>query len=101
MFWLVLHTDSAPWRREMVRRLLSVLAFMLLFGPIGASAQTVAVAQLSGTVLDDSGAVLPGVEVTATQTDTGMTRFVITGEKGEYVFTNLQIGRASCRKRVK
>src|SRR5262245_19911186 len=76
----------------MVRRFLSlfVTAFVLL--PAGASAQAVAVAQLSGTVLDDSGGALPGVEVTVTQTDTGMTRFVITGEKGEYVFTNLPVG---------
>ena len=57
-----------------------------------ALAQTVAVAQLSGTVLDESGGALPGVEVTITQTDTGMTRFVITGEKGDYVFTNLPVG---------
>ena len=33
-----------------------------------------ATAQISGTVRDQSGAVLPGVEVTATQTDTGIAR---------------------------
>jgi hypothetical protein len=58
----------------------------------GAMAQTVAVAQLSGTVVDQSGAALPGAEVTVTQTDTGMSRFVITGVDGAYVFTNLPIG---------
>ena len=35
---------------------------------MGAFAQTVAVAQLSGTVVDDSGGALPGVEVTVKQT---------------------------------
>src|SRR5512139_2160298 len=55
-------------------------------------AQTVAVAQLTGTVVDQSGGALPGVEVTVSQTATGMTRFVITAEKGEYVFTNLPVG---------
>jgi hypothetical protein len=30
-------------------------------------------AQINGTVTDQSGAVLPGVEVTATQTGTGLT----------------------------
>jgi len=64
----------------------------LLLAPIGAVAQTVTVAQLSGTVLDESGAALPGVEVTVTQTDTGLTRFVITGDKGDYVFTSLPVG---------
>src|SRR5439155_6715284 len=57
-----------------------------------AFAQTVAVAQLSGAVSDESGGALPGVEVTVTQTNTAMTRFVITGERGEYVFTNLPVG---------
>jgi hypothetical protein len=55
-------------------------------------AQSVAVAQLSGVVTDQTGGVLPGVEVTVTQTDTGMTRFAITGAQGDYVFTSLPIG---------
>ena len=39
-----------------------------------------ATAQISGTVTDASGAVLPGVTVTATQTDTGFTRTTVTNE---------------------
>ena len=76
----------------MLRRILSVFVMALLLASIEAAAQSVAVAQLSGTVLDESGAALPGVEVTITKTDTGMTRFMITNEKGEYVFTNLPVG---------
>ena len=76
----------------MVRRSLAVLVMALVLGPVGAFAQTVAVAQLSGTVLDESGGALPGVEVTVMQTDTAMTRFMITNEKGEYVFSNLPVG---------
>jgi carboxypeptidase family protein len=68
-----------------------VLAIALACTP-RAVAQTVAVAQLSGAVVDPSGAALPGAEVTVTQTDTGMTRFVITGTDGAYVFTNLPVG---------
>ena len=68
-----------------------ILALALMWAP-SASAQTVAVAQLSGTVLDDSGGALPGVEVTVVQIDTGMMRFVITNEDGGYVFTSLPIG---------
>src|SRR5215471_17017065 len=49
-------------------------------------------AQLSGTVRDQSGAVLPGVEVTATQTATGLVRSVVTNETGSYVLPNLPVG---------
>src|SRR6185295_4816979 len=51
-----------------------------------------AVSQISGTATDTSGAVVPGVEVTATQTDTGIKRTVVTNGTGEYILPNLQIG---------
>src|SRR6184192_3034329 len=51
-----------------------------------------ATAQISGTVKDPSGAVLPGVEVTATQTDTGISRATVTNETGSYVLPNLVTG---------
>src|SRR5438874_3410491 len=51
-----------------------------------------ATAQISGTVKDQSGAVLPGVEVTATQTETGISRMSVTNETGSYVLPNLPIG---------
>src|SRR5262249_50620440 len=38
------------------------------------------------------GAVLPGVEVTVTQTETGLGRSVVTNETGSYVLSNLAIG---------
>jgi len=41
-----------------------------------------ATAQISGTVKDASGAVLPGVEVTATQTETGVSRMTVANESG-------------------
>ena len=43
-----------------------------------------ATAQVSGTVTDQSGARLPGAEVTATQTETGLVRSVISNETGSY-----------------
>src|SRR5262245_41275402 len=77
---------------RMVRRSVwLVLAIALALAP-RAYGQTVAVAQLSGVVVDSSGGALPGAEVTVTQTDTGMTRFVITNANGTYVFTNLPVG---------
>ena len=51
-----------------------------------------AIAEISGVVRDQSGAVLPGVEVTATQTDTGVARSSITNETGSYTLPNLAVG---------
>src|SRR5262245_12119542 len=51
-----------------------------------------ATAQISGTVRDQTGAVLPGVEVTATQTDTGIARTAVTNETGSYILPNLAVG---------
>src|SRR5262245_28746158 len=51
-----------------------------------------ATAQASGTVRDQTGAVLPGVEVTATQADTGISRTAVTNETGSYVLPNLAVG---------
>jgi Carboxypeptidase regulatory-like domain len=50
-----------------------------------------ATAQISGTARDQSGAVLPGVEVTLTQTDTGITRNTVTNETGSYVLPHLGV----------
>src|SRR4026208_1626409 len=49
-------------------------------------------AQISGTVKDQTGAVLPGVEVTVTQTDTGVARNTSTNETGSFVLPNLVVG---------
>jgi hypothetical protein len=51
-----------------------------------------ATAQLNGRVADESGAVLPGVTVTATQTETGFTRTAVTDASGAWVMPNLPIG---------
>ena len=51
-----------------------------------------ATAELSGRVTDESDAVLPGVTVTATQTDTGFTRTVVTDDAGTWVMPNLPTG---------
>jgi hypothetical protein len=54
--------------------------------------QAASTAQISGTVKDQTGALLPGVEVTATQTDTGLKRTGLTDETGSYILQNLPIG---------
>ena len=50
---------------------------------------------LFGVVRDTSGAVLPQVEVKATQTSTSLARIVKTDDQGEYLITNLPIGQYS------
>jgi len=73
----------------MRRFLLELSAGALLFLLATASAWAQATAQLNGRVTDESGAVLPGVTVTATQTDTTFARAVVTDASGNYVMTNL------------
>ncbi len=51
-----------------------------------------ATAQMSGRVTDETGAVLPGVTVTATQTQTGLLRSTVTNEAGAYSLPSLPIG---------
>jgi hypothetical protein len=49
-------------------------------------------AQISGTIKDQSGAVLPGVEITATQTATGGKRSTVSNETGNYALPSLPVG---------
>src|SRR5438067_7604456 len=66
-------------------------ALIILLTASAASAQ-LSTAELSGRVTDTSGAVLPGVTVTMTQTDTQATRTPITDADGTYVISNLPTG---------
>jgi len=71
-------------------RSFSIVALSLLFASGIAWAQ--GTAQLNGRVADESGAVLPGVTVTATQTETALTRTTVTDETGAWVMPNLPLG---------
>ena len=55
-------------------------------------AQAVSTSQIKGTVQDSSGLGVPGAEVKATQTGTGVVRSTATGADGGYVLTDLPIG---------
>src|SRR5436853_7579247 len=72
----------------MKRLLVTVVLFALACTTVSAQST----AQVSGTVKDQSGAVLPGVEVTATQADTGLKRTAVTDETGSYILPNLPVG---------
>src|SRR5579864_336013 len=75
-----------------VRRYLTFLSALLLIFLASVSGWAQATAQISGTVHDQSGAVLPGVEVTAIQTNTDIRRSTVTNETGSYVLPDLAIG---------
>ena len=75
-----------------MKSIVHCLAIALLVAVFNGDVWAQATAQISGTVKDQSGAVLPGVEVTATQTSTGVARNTITNETGSYVLPNLPIG---------
>src|SRR3989442_2819500 len=49
-------------------------------------------ATLGGTVSDATGALIPGVAITATNTGTGIVTNVLTNEAGAYQFASLQTG---------
>jgi len=77
--------------KRMVTALLPAILF-LLFIPAFASAQAGSTAQISGAVKDQSGGVLPGVDVTVTQVETGFTRSAVSDDNGGYVLPNLPVG---------
>ena len=75
---------------NLIRISLLTAVLTVVLAPSGLWAQSTA--QISGTVTDPSGAVLPGVDVTVTQTDTGITRATVTNETGSYILPSLLIG---------
>jgi len=72
--------------RSMARCLLTVLLTAAT-----AAAQT-NTGQISGTIKDSSGGVLPGVTVTVTNVNTSITTTVVTDERGAYVVSGLPVG---------
>src|SRR5437868_14189532 len=76
----------------MKRILIALIGSLLALALTCTTVWAQATAQISGTVKDQSGAVLPGVEITATQTETGITRNAVSNETGSYVLSNLSLG---------
>ena len=70
-----------------------VAAIALVLVSVGAvQAQSASTASIGGTVRDPSGGVLPGVAVTATQTETAQTRMTVTDDGGAYLIPGLPVG---------
>jgi Carboxypeptidase regulatory-like domain len=71
-------------------RVIAVLAVVLVTAGT-AWAQT-ATGQITGTVTDSTGAVMPGVKVVVTSQQTGLTRETTTSDVGTYVVPLLPVG---------
>src|ERR1035438_4203039 len=69
--------------------MLAVVAFFAL--PATSVGQTFR-GGISGTVTDQSGAVVPGAQVTAVETATNTSYKTISSSAGEFAFTNLALG---------
>jgi Carboxypeptidase regulatory-like domain len=83
---------------------LSRMRFLLFLvvALIGFSVSTFAQqATIVGTVTDPSGAVVPNVNVTITNTDTGVSRTIPTNDAGQYVAPDLQVGHYAVKAEAK
>jgi hypothetical protein len=76
-----------------MKRVLSCSVWGALLVALTATAALAqATAQITGTVKDSSGGVLPGATVSATQTDTGFKREAVTDEAGLFSFPGIPVG---------
>jgi hypothetical protein len=87
---------SGSTKNSLRRRLIHFgLLLLSLFVTLGHLSAQTATGQITGTVTDSSGAILPNVKVTLTSQDTGLTRDTTTGAAGDYSFTLLPVGSYS------
>jgi hypothetical protein len=78
-----------------VIRFLCIALPVLLSHGAAASAQTTST--ITGRVVDASGAVLPGVTITARNLETSVVRTAVTGDDGRYALPLLAVGRYELR----
>src|SRR5512139_868442 len=89
--WISVHIENVRGGSMRISHIFAVACILcLMLLPESLWAQ--ATAQISGTVRDQSGAVLPGVKITATQVDTGASRSTTTTTTGFYVLPSLPLG---------
>jgi Carboxypeptidase regulatory-like domain/TonB dependent receptor-like, beta-barrel len=79
--------------RALLRQPLAVLALAgAAMVPPAFAQETVHYASVSGRVTDPQGAVVPGAQVTARQTETNITREAVTDKDGRFRFPYLRVG---------
>src|ERR1700694_1273913 len=80
---------------NMSRSTLVVLSLSMIYWlalPNQARAQAVAIAQVSGSVTDQSGSAIPNAQVTMTETDKQAVHTTVTDAQGQYVLPGLPVG---------
>ena len=80
--------NVGPW----VRSTIQIAMVVLLLDAALAFGQASTFARLVGTVTDQSGALVPGVEVTAVNKETNVTGKTLSNERGDYLIDNLRPG---------
>jgi hypothetical protein len=69
-----------------------VAAFLLVLSFAAAASAQIDTGTILGRVVDSTGAVLPGVTVTASQEGTGIVATSVTNTSGEFIFPGLRVG---------
>src|SRR5215475_605326 len=80
------------WMKKSRNLLLAVCISFCLLSLAPAAMGQLADANLSGTTRDESGAVIPGVSITATNKQTGSVRTSVTNEEGRYSILSVPPG---------
>jgi hypothetical protein len=80
-------------RRSGSRLAVLLAAFFVMFAAHALAQE----ATIVGTVTDPSGAAVPNVSITVTNTDTGIARSLTTSSEGQYVVPDLHIGHYTVR----
>jgi len=79
------------------RTLRAALAALAAVALVPAAARAQAVGSITGVITDESGAVIPGVTVEATNAGTGLVRTIATDSDGRFDLPQLQPGRYNVR----
>src|SRR5437660_944254 len=78
-------------------RLRVILSVVLLATTPSLTVAQITSATISGTIKDETGGVLPGVDVVVTSLDTGLTRSVVTDSNGYFTVPGLAPGKYEAR----
>ena len=71
---------------------LMALTISLLVAPVWAQIAKQGAGTINGTVTDETGGVVPGVDVTVRNVNTGVERQAVTNDTGNYVVSGLNLG---------
>src|SRR5688572_8198158 len=74
------------------KRMIQAILCLIFIATVALAQTTSTTGEINGAVTDNTGAVLPGVTVTATNTQTGLSRTVYTDASGQYAIPLLPPG---------